>query len=123
MRTIPFFIMLAAIGGIMAWELRDLFGESLWYGVPMFAVLIFAAVVHWLLQRPGVGARRRALIFGVGVVATVASLVFAAFVWSFIRLLVRGSWSFDAVWTVGALGAGALTVWLWFRFFKIVRQT
>jgi len=76
-----------------------------------------------LLQRPGAAAHRRALLFGVGGVALLASVVFAAFAWSFIRLLMRGSWSFDAIWIVGALGAGALAAWLWFRFYRIVRQT
>ena len=97
--------------------------ESPWLFVPAAVVFVFAAVLYFLLRRPGDGARRRALLFGVGVVAIVASAVFAAFVWSFARLLLRGSWSFDAVWTVGTLGAGSLTVWLWFKFYKIVRRT
>jgi hypothetical protein len=97
--------------------------ETPWLFVPAAAVFVFAGVLHFLLRCPGDGVRRRVLLFGVGSVAILASVVFAAFVWSFIRLLLRGSWSFDAVWTVGALGAGVLTVWLWFRFYRIVRQT
>lgn len=116
-------LMLAVLAAVAFWQMRDLLAESVWYALPMVAVFIFAAVVHLLLQRPGVPARRRALLFGVGIVATVASFVFAAFVWSLIRLLVRDAWSFDAVWTLGAVGAGALAVWLWFRFYRIVRQT
>jgi len=97
--------------------------ENPWLFTPAAAVFVFAGVLHLLLRRQGAGARRRGLLFGVGVVALLASVVFAAFVWSFIRLLTRGSWSFDAIWIVGVVGAGALAAWLWFRFYRIVRQT
>src|SRR5262245_61418116 len=93
--------------------------ESPWLFAPAAAVLVFAGVLHFWLRRPGDSSRRRALLFGVGTVAVVASAVFAVFVWSFVRLLLRGSWSFDAVWMVGALGAGALAFWLWFKFYRI----
>jgi hypothetical protein len=97
--------------------------ESPWLFAPAAVVFVFAGVLYLLLRRPGVGVRRRGLLFGVGTVAVLASVVFAAFVWSLIRLLLRGAWSFDAVWIIGALGAGALMVSLWFRFYQIVRQT
>jgi hypothetical protein len=96
--------------------------ESPWLFAPAAAVFVFAGALHFWLRRPGDSSRRRALLLGVGTVAVVTSAVFAAFIWSFVRLLLLGSWSFDAVWIVGALGAGALTVWLWFRFYRIVRQ-
>jgi len=97
--------------------------ESPWLFAPAATVLFFAVLFGLSLRRKGTVARRRALLFGVGTVATLASVVFAAFVWSFVRLLLLTSWAFDAVWTIGALGAGALTVWLWFKFYRIFRQT
>ena len=122
-RSFPFILMLVVIGAVLAWQMRSPLAESPWYGVPMLALLVFAAVFHHLLQQPGGVGRRRALLFGVGAVALLASAVFAVFAWSFVRLVVGGSWSIDVVWTVGALAAGALAVWLWFRFYRIVRQT
>src|SRR5258708_31810225 len=122
MRNLPFILMLVVIGAVATWQMRSLLAESPWYGVPMFAVLLFAAVLHHLLQRPGAATRRRGLLFGVGAVALLATAAFAVFAWSSIRLWMRGSWSFDAIWVVGALGAGALATWLWFRFYQIVRQ-
>jgi carbon starvation protein CstA len=120
MRTVPFILMLAVIGAVLAWQMRGLLSESPWYGLPVFAALIFAGLMHYFLRRPGTRARRHALLFGVGAVALLASLVFGTFVWSFISLLARGSWSFDPLWIVGALAAGALAAWLWFRFYRIV---
>jgi len=69
--------------------------ESPWLFAPAGAVLVFAGVLHFWLRRPGDRARRRALLFGVGAVALVASAVFMAFVWSFVRLLLRGAWTFE----------------------------
>jgi hypothetical protein len=97
--------------------------ESPWLFAPAAAVFVFAGILHFWFRRPGNNSRRRALLFGVGTVAVLASAVFAAFVWTFARLLMRGSWSFDAVWILGAFGAGALTLWLWLRFYRILRQT
>lgn len=123
MRTIHFILMLAVGGGVAAWQTRDLLHESPWYGAPMLAVLIFAAVFHYLLQRPGVGAKRRALLFGVGTVALVATGVFAAFGFGFVRLIRSEASSFNIIWFVSALAAGALAAWLWFRFVRLWRQT
>jgi hypothetical protein len=122
MRTLPFILMLVIIGAVAAWQSRGLLAESLWYGAPMLGGLIFAAVFHRLLQRPDGAGRRRALLFGIGVVAFLASVVFGAFAWTCLRLVTHGSRSFDGVWIAGAVGAGALAVWLWFRFYRIARQ-
>ena len=123
MKTLPFTLMLVGIGAVLAWQMRSLVSESLWYGAPVLAVLVFAAVLQPLLKRSSTAALRRALLLGVGVVAVLASAVFAGFAWSFVLLLARDSWSFDAVWAVGALAAGAVAVSLWLRFYRIVRQT
>ena len=96
--------------------------ENPWLFAPAAMVLLFAGVLHLLLRREGAAARRRALLFGVGIVAVLASAVFGAFAYSFIGVLVRGSWSFDVVSIVAALGAGWLATWLLFRFYRIVRQ-
>src|SRR5258708_39002762 len=90
--------------------------------VPAAAVLLFAGVLHLLLRREGAAARRRALLFGVGIVALLASIVFAAFAWSLLRLLVRGAWSFDPVWIGGALWSGPLSDWRWLGISWLVRQ-
>ena len=96
--------------------------ENPWLYTPAGAVLVFAGVLHFLLQRRGTGSRRRALLFGVGVVTVLATAVFAAFAFSFVRLKSRGSSSFDVVWIVGALGAASLAAWLWFRLYRLVRH-
>ena len=97
--------------------------ESAWLYVPAGAVLLFAGVLAALLQRRDAVARRRALLFGVGVMAALATLVFAAFGFSFIRLVLHESASFDVVWIVGAIGTASLAGWLWFRFYRLVRRT
>jgi hypothetical protein len=122
MRTTHVIIMLALAGGIAAWQMRDLLRESPWYGVPMLGVIIFAAVFHHFIQRPGAAAKKRALLFAVGIVAVVATGVFVAFGFSFVRLLRSGALSFDAVWSVSAVAAGALATWLWFRFVRLLRK-
>jgi hypothetical protein len=123
MRTISFIIMLAVIGAVMAWELRGLMTESIWYVMPAFAVLVFAGILHVLLQRPSASSRRRALLFGVAVVALLATGLFAAFGYSFIRLVRGGAPSFDPVWICSAAVTGALASWLWLRFVRLLRQT
>ena len=120
MRMIPFFVMLAVIGGVMAWQLRDLMPESVWYVVPAFAVLVFAGIIHVFLQRPGATSRRRALLFGVGTVALLATCLFAALGFSFIR---GGAASFDAIGVCSAVATGALASWLWLRFVRLLRPT
>lgn len=107
----------------MVWQMRDLLRESPWYGAPMAGVLIFAAVLHHQLQRPGPGARRRALLFGVAVVALLATGVAVAFGYSLVRLLCGGAPSFDAFWVCSAVAAAGLAAWLWFRFVQLLRQT
>lgn len=97
--------------------------ETPWLYVPAGAVFLFAGVLHFLLRRRGAGAHRRALLFGVGIVAALATIVFAAFGLSFVRLVSRDSASFDIVWIVGAVAAASLAAWLWFRFYRLVRQT
>ena len=123
MRTIHVIIMLAVIGAVMAWQLRGLMAESVWYVVPAFAVLVFAGILHVMLQRPAPSSRRRALLFGVATVALLATGLFAAFGYSFIRLLRGGTPSFDAVWICSAVATGALAAWLWFRFVRLLRHT
>lgn len=97
--------------------------ESPWLLAPVAAVLVFAGVLYFLLRHPNDGVRRRGLLFGVGSVAILASVVFVTFVWSFVRLLTRDSWSFDVVWIMSALGTGAFAIWLWSRFYRIARST
>jgi len=90
--------------------------------IPAVAVLLFACVLHFLLRQRDAGTRRLGLLFGIGFSAMLASFVFVVFTWSFVRLLMRGLLSFDGVWMIGAVGAGLLTTWLWFRFFLLMRQ-
>jgi len=123
MRAIHVIIMLVVIGAVMAWQSRGLMADSFWYVVPAFAVLLFAGVLQVLIQQPGVTSRRRALLFGVGTVALLATSLFAAFGYSFYRLLRGGAQSFDAVWICSAVATGALATWLWFRFVRLLRHT
>jgi hypothetical protein len=92
-----------------------------WVFVPAAATLLFAGVMALLLRQKNIGARRRALLIASGTIAVSAGVAFAAFVWSFIRLLERSSRSFDTVWIAGATAAGLLTGWLWLRFYKVAR--
>lgn len=115
--------MLALGGCIMAWQLRELLGENPWYAAPMAGVLILAAFLHHQLQRPGMAARRRALLFGVGSVALIATGVAVAFGYSFVRLLREGSPSFDIVWICSGVAAGVLASWLWFRFVRLLQAS
>jgi len=114
--------MLVVIGAIMASESRALMAESVWYVVPMFAVLVFAGVLHAFLQRPAAGSRRKALLLGVATVAILATGVFVAFGYSFIRLFRGGAQNFEAVWICSGVAAGALAAWLWLRFFRLLKQ-
>ena len=113
-------MMLAVIGGVMACQLRDLIAESVWYVVPAFAVLVFAGILHVFLQRPGASSRRRALLFGVGTVALLATGLSVALGFSFIR---GGAASFDAIGICSALATGTLASWLWLRFVRLLRPT
>jgi hypothetical protein len=122
MRTIHVIIMLALIGATAAWQMHDLLEENPWSGAPMLAVLIFAAIFQHLLQLRGIGAKRRALLFGVGSVALIATGVFAVFGFSSFRLLRSGAPRFDIVWSVSAVASGALSAWIWFRFVRLLRQ-
>ena len=97
--------------------------ENLWVYLPMGAVFLFASVLFVWLRPPSSGARRRGLLFGLGAVALFATLVFAAFAYSLLRLLASGAASFDIVWSCSAVAAGALAAWLWSRFIRILRQT
>ena len=114
--------MLAVIGAVMAWELRPLISESVWYVAPIFAVLVFAGILHAMLQRPGSGSRRRALLFGVATVASLATAAFAAFGYTFIRLVRGGAQNLEVFWICSGVAAGALSAWLWLKFFRLLRQ-
>ena len=122
MKTKDVILMLVVVGGVMLWQMRDLLRQSPWYGVPILVTLIFVAVFQYLFQRPGVGAKRRALLFGVGIVALVATGVFTASGYSLVRLLNSEAPSFDAVSGISAIATGVLAVWLWFRFLRLLRQ-
>ena len=119
MRTIHVILMLAVIGGVVAWQLRGLAAESIWYVVPAFAVLVFAGVLQVWLQRPTSRARRRGLLFGVATVALLASGLFAALGFIIIR---GGAPSFDIIGLCSAVATGLLAAWLWFRFVRLLRQ-
>jgi hypothetical protein len=91
--------------------------------VPIFAVSVFAVVLQLLLTRTAPGARRHALMFGIGVIAVLASIVFGMFFYTFIRVSLRGNWApFDLQWILGAIGSAALTVWLWFALRRVVKR-
>jgi hypothetical protein len=93
-----------------------------WLYAPAGGVLVLAAILHLLLRGPTPGSRRRGLLFGIGSVAVFATLVFVAYVYSFVRLLARGTASFDLVWSGSAVATAALAAWLWVRFVRVWRQ-
>jgi fluoride ion exporter CrcB/FEX len=93
-----------------------------WLCAPAGGVLLFAAILHFILRRPTPGAQRGGLLFGVGFIAVLATGVFAAFAYSLVRLMVSGRANFDLVWSVGAIVAGMLAVWLWLRFVRLWRR-
>lgn len=92
-----------------------------WLYAPAGGVLVFAAILHFILRRPTPGAQRGGLLFGVGFIAVFATGVFAAFAYSLLRLVTSGRANFDLVGSVGGIVAGALAVWLWLRFVRLWR--
>jgi len=122
MRTSHVIIILAGLGTVAAWEMRSEMAENIWNALSAFAVLVFAGVLHVLQQQPGVAAQRRAQLFGLGTVASFATVVSAAFVYSFIRLPREGAVSFDTLWICSGVAAGTLAAWLWLRFVRLLRQ-
>lgn len=79
-----------------------------WLYAPAGGVLVFAGIPHFMLRRPAPSAQRRGFLFGVGFIAVMATGVFAAFGYSFVRLVALGSTTFDLVWSVSAIATGAL---------------
>jgi hypothetical protein len=114
--------MLVGIGSVAAWQMRSFIAENPWFAVPSFAVLVFAGVMLVISQRPEPNAKRRGQLFGVGVVALLASAVFTAFVLGFIRQMHDGVRSLDIGAISAAPIAGALAGWRWFRFVRLVRE-
>ena len=62
------------------------------------------------------------ILFGVGVVALLATTIFVILGYTLICVVPYAAGSFDTVGTCTALAAGALSGWLWFRFFRLMRQ-
>ena len=95
--------------------------SDLWLYTPAGGVLVFAGILHIMLRQPTPAAQRGGLLFGVGFVALLATGVFAVFVYSFVRLMARGSSTFDLVWSVSAVAAAELAVWLWLQLVRLWR--
>ncbi len=97
--------------------------ENTWLYVPAACVLVFAGVSALLLRMKSSKVQRWVRLFGLGMVAALATLVFGAFAFSFI-ILQPGKWLFpsDAVWITGGIFAGCLATWLWVKFCGLCRQ-
>ena len=90
-----------------------------WLYVPAFMVLVFAGIVGVRLRRPS--TYRSGLLFGVGTVTVLTAGILAAYGYSFVRLARRGGESFDPVWIISAIATAGLSLWLWFRFIRLLR--